>query len=67
MPPGCEVLELRYTGLPFDVLSSGVSVRARIGRRVDRLLVRLRPTLFGYQFVLRTRPHHAGSMTNQPL
>jgi glycosyltransferase involved in cell wall biosynthesis len=64
---GLEVLELRYTGLPFDVLSSGQSLRARIGRRVDRSLVKLRPTLFGYQFVLRTRPHHAGSVTDRPV
>lgn len=64
---GLEVLELRYTGLPFDVLSSGQSLRAGIGRRVDRALVKLRPTLFGYQFVLRTRPHYAGSVTNRPV
>jgi 2-polyprenyl-3-methyl-5-hydroxy-6-metoxy-1,4-benzoquinol methylase len=67
---GLEVTELRYTGLPFDVLAErpGLAPRpglaARLARRVDRLLVRLRPTLFGYQFVLRMTRHHAGSVTH---
>ena len=60
---GLEVEEIRYTGLPFDVLSPHPSLTSRAARRLDRLLVRLRPTLFGYQFVLRMRPHHAGSVT----
>ena len=47
---GIEVLDLRYTGLPFDVLSHGKSLPNRIARRVDRFLLKLRPTLFGYQF-----------------
>ena len=61
---GIEVLEVRYTGLPFDRLSSGATLGRRVARRIDRLLVKARPTLFGYQFVLRTRPHHAGSVTD---
>jgi 2-polyprenyl-3-methyl-5-hydroxy-6-metoxy-1,4-benzoquinol methylase len=60
---GLDVEEIRYTGLPFDVLSQGTSVTSRAARTLDQLLVRLRPTLFGYQFVLRLRPHHAGSVT----
>jgi 2-polyprenyl-3-methyl-5-hydroxy-6-metoxy-1,4-benzoquinol methylase len=60
---GLEVLDLRYTGLPFDVLSGNVKLRTRIARRIDQTLVRLRPTLFGYQFVLRLTPHHGGSET----
>jgi hypothetical protein len=63
---GIEVLDMRYTGLPFDVLSRGKSLPSRFARRVDRFLLRLRPTLFGYQFVLRARPHHAGSVTDHP-
>jgi len=60
---GLEVEEIRYTGLPFDVLSRGTTPASRTAQRLDRLFVRLRPTLFGYQFVLRMRPHHAGSVT----
>jgi 2-polyprenyl-3-methyl-5-hydroxy-6-metoxy-1,4-benzoquinol methylase len=63
---GMEVLDMRYTGLPFDVLSRGKSLPSRIARRVDRFLLMLRPTLFGYQFVLRARPHDAGSVTDHP-
>jgi 2-polyprenyl-3-methyl-5-hydroxy-6-metoxy-1,4-benzoquinol methylase/GT2 family glycosyltransferase len=61
---GLEVHELRYTGLPFDVLSQGTGTFSRVARWLDRGLVRLRPTLFGYQFVLRLRPHSAGSVTH---
>ncbi len=60
---GLEVQELRYTGLPFDVLSRDASLRTRAVRRVDELLVKLRPTLFAYQFVLRTTPRAGGSVT----
>jgi 2-polyprenyl-3-methyl-5-hydroxy-6-metoxy-1,4-benzoquinol methylase len=63
---GIEVLDLRYTGLPLEVLSRGKSLPSRIARRADRFLLKLRPTLFGYQFVLRARPHHAGSVTDHP-
>ena len=52
---GLEVQELRYTGLPFAVLSRPDGFGARVGQRIDRSLVRLRPTLFGYQFVARLR------------
>jgi 2-polyprenyl-3-methyl-5-hydroxy-6-metoxy-1,4-benzoquinol methylase/GT2 family glycosyltransferase len=61
---GLEVRELRYTGLPFDVLTHGSGVGSRAIRGLDRGLVRLRPTLFAYQFVLRLRPHSAGSVTH---
>jgi glycosyltransferase involved in cell wall biosynthesis len=62
---GLDLQEMRYTGLPFDVLSNGETLGARACRRVDRLLVRLRPTLFGYQFVMRTTARRAGSVTNR--
>jgi 2-polyprenyl-3-methyl-5-hydroxy-6-metoxy-1,4-benzoquinol methylase/glycosyltransferase involved in cell wall biosynthesis len=61
---GLEVDDLRYTGLPFDILTEGSGLTARTARGVDRRLVRLRPTLFGYQFVLRMSRHHAGSVTH---
>jgi 2-polyprenyl-3-methyl-5-hydroxy-6-metoxy-1,4-benzoquinol methylase len=59
-----KVEDLRYTGLPFDVLSVNTRLTSRVARRIDRALVRLRPTLFGYQFVLRMTPHHQGSVTH---
>jgi 2-polyprenyl-3-methyl-5-hydroxy-6-metoxy-1,4-benzoquinol methylase len=61
---GLDLMELQYTGLPFDVLSRDDSWASRAARRVDRALVRLRPTVFGYQFVARLQPHHAGSTTH---
>ncbi|HVD29120.1 MAG TPA: bifunctional glycosyltransferase/class I SAM-dependent methyltransferase, partial [Mycobacteriales bacterium] len=63
---GLEVRGLSYTGLPFDVLAEGnTGTVPRAARRVDRALVRFRPTLFGYQFVLRLRPHHGGSVIHE--
>ncbi|MDQ1737202.1 MAG: hypothetical protein QOH56_3453 [Pseudonocardiales bacterium] len=61
---GLDELELRYTGLPLDVLSRDDSWKSRTLRRFDRFLVRLRPTMFGYQFVARLEPHHAGTVTH---
>ena len=61
---GLDVLELDYTGLPLDVLTRDEGRVSRSARTVDRRLVRLRPTLFGYQFVARLRPHDAGSITH---
>ncbi len=60
---GLDLLALEYTGLPFDVLSRSDTRRTRMMRRLDRALVRLRPTIFGYQFVAELTPHHAGSLT----
>lgn len=54
---GFQVTNMQVTGLPIDVLGSGVgAVLRRVVVAVDRLFVRLRPTLFGYQFVLDLRP-----------
>jgi glycosyltransferase involved in cell wall biosynthesis len=61
---GLEVRELRYTGLPFDVLTHDSGIVSRAMRGLDHGLVWLRPTLFAYQFVLRLRPHSAGSVTH---
>ena len=60
---GLDLIDLQYTGLPLDVLTRDDSWRSRSARRVDRGLVRARPTLFAYQFVARLRPHHQGSIT----
>ncbi|HEY7103702.1 MAG TPA: bifunctional glycosyltransferase/class I SAM-dependent methyltransferase [Mycobacteriales bacterium] len=61
---GLEVDDIRYTGLPFDMLSTGSGRAAQAARVLDHGLVRLRPTLFGYQFVLRLSRHDAGSVTH---
>lgn len=61
---GLDLVELRYTGLPLDVLTRDDTWKSRSARRADRALVRLRPTLFAYQFVARLRPHHQGSITH---
>jgi 2-polyprenyl-3-methyl-5-hydroxy-6-metoxy-1,4-benzoquinol methylase len=55
---GFDILDERATGLPLGTISEADGVRLRFMRRLDRGLVRLRPTLFGYQFVLRLT-HHA--------
>lgn len=57
-----EVVDLQYTGMPFTVLQPGAKgLKARLLRAVDRFLVRLRPTLFGYQFVAVLRPKNLAS------
>jgi glycosyltransferase involved in cell wall biosynthesis len=62
---GLDLLQLEYTGLPLEVLTrDDDNWKSRGARSVDRRLVRLRPTVFGYQFVARLRPHHAGSVTH---
>jgi glycosyltransferase involved in cell wall biosynthesis len=54
---GFDILEERATGLPLGTISEADGLRLRMMRRIDRGFVRLRPTLFGYQFVLRLVPH----------
>ena len=53
---GFTVHELRATGLPIDALGAKPSLLRRIIVGIDKKLVALRPTLFGYQFVLDVRP-----------
>ena len=54
---GLEVVTMRVTGLPIDVVGSRrPGLLRRLVTTIDGLLVRLRPTLFGYQFVLEVRP-----------
>jgi len=50
------VLSESVTGLPLGTVARGDWRSSLIGR-IDQLLARLRPTLFGYQNVLRLTPH----------
>lgn len=59
---GLRIVERRTVGSPVDVLERGAggdrldAAVTQVARRVsavDRLLTRLRPTLFGYQFLYR--------------
>jgi SAM-dependent methyltransferase len=52
---GFDILEESATGLPFGTITGGDKVS--VARRVDTFLVRLRPTLFAYQYVMRLTPH----------
>jgi SAM-dependent methyltransferase len=54
---GYDILDQRTTGLPLGVVSKADGRRLRMIRRVDNGLVKVRPTLFGYQFILRLTPH----------
>src|SRR5258708_37918726 len=54
---GFDILEEHATGLPLGTISETDGSRLRLVRRIDRALVRARPTLFGYQYVLRLTPH----------
>lgn len=54
---GFDVLEERATGLPLRAISEADGRKLRIVRKTDRSLVRVRPTLFGYQHILRLTPH----------
>jgi SAM-dependent methyltransferase len=54
---GFDILEERTTGLPLGTISAADGRRLRAMRKVDGALQQLRPTFFGYQFVLRLRPH----------
>jgi len=53
---GFDVLEEAATGLPLGTIGASGGIGALL-RRIDDGLVRVRPTLFGYQNVLRLTPH----------
>ena len=53
---GFTVVTQEATGLPLDVLASGSGGARRLLGIIDRMLVTLRPTLFGYQFVCLCEP-----------
>jgi 2-polyprenyl-3-methyl-5-hydroxy-6-metoxy-1,4-benzoquinol methylase len=54
---GFDVLEERATGLPLGQISEAAGWRLRGMRRADGAAVRVRPTLFGYQWIMRLTPH----------
>ena len=54
---GWVVTRVDYTGLPIDVLSDGeVGLLGRLLRGADRVLVKLWPTMFGYQMLFQAHP-----------
>ena len=53
---GFTVKRMEMTGLPVDVVSAKRSLVKRLVLAVDSMLVRLRPTLFAYQFVVEVEP-----------
>jgi glycosyltransferase involved in cell wall biosynthesis len=56
---GFSVLRQEATGLPLDVLAGGRRRGLGAMRRVDRLGVSLRPSLFGYQLVCQCDVTHS--------
>jgi glycosyltransferase involved in cell wall biosynthesis len=54
---GFDILGEQATGLPIRAISGTDGRSLRIARKSDKALVRLRPTLFGYQYILRLTPH----------
>ncbi len=53
---GYIVVRQETTGLPLDVLSRDRSELRRVVRGLDRRLIGMRPSLFGYQFVSMCEP-----------
>jgi glycosyltransferase involved in cell wall biosynthesis len=66
MRGGFDVMEERVTGLPIEVVSDADGRVKKALARVDKSLVRTRPTLFGYQFVLRLTRHAEGQEHSGP-
>jgi SAM-dependent methyltransferase len=55
---GFDIMEELATGLPFGAVGDDAPGGAHVAvRRIDEALVKLRPTLFAYQYVLRLTPH----------
>jgi hypothetical protein len=55
LPPETAHIQCGATGLPFDVADrggkAGLSKRLQPIRTIDKLLVKIRPQLFAYQFI----------------
>ena len=51
------MLEERATGLPLGTISEVEGWKLRSMRKVDGAVVRMRPTFFGYQWIMRLTPH----------
>ena len=62
---GLERVGHQHTGLPLDALglSHSRAVTATVGR-ADRLLVKVWPTMFAYQFVYELTPWRGGALRN---
>jgi 2-polyprenyl-3-methyl-5-hydroxy-6-metoxy-1,4-benzoquinol methylase len=58
---GFDVVEERHTGLPLGLVADASDGRSPV-RAVDALLVKARPELFAYQFVLRLIAHRQSSV-----
>lgn len=55
---GFDIVEEIATGLPLGAVGDGAPRSALSAiRRIDEALVKLRPTFFGYQYILRLTPH----------
>jgi 2-polyprenyl-3-methyl-5-hydroxy-6-metoxy-1,4-benzoquinol methylase len=64
---GFDIMAETVTGLPLGVVTEGGGGALNAVRRIDGLLTKARPTLFGYQHVVRLTPHaeetvHADSL-----
>lgn len=60
---GLDILEEAATGLPLEPVMGGGPGAIR---RADAALVRARPTLFAYQYVVRLTPHAEASIHEHP-
>jgi 2-polyprenyl-3-methyl-5-hydroxy-6-metoxy-1,4-benzoquinol methylase len=54
---GFDIVEEHATGLPVRAISESDGPRLGIYHKIDNALVRARPTLFGYQYILRLTAH----------
>ncbi|GIF74915.1 bifunctional glycosyltransferase/class I SAM-dependent methyltransferase [Asanoa siamensis] len=54
---GFDLLDERATGLPLGVVTDADKTPLKMVRAIDKGLVRMRPTFFGYQWILRLTPH----------
>jgi glycosyltransferase involved in cell wall biosynthesis len=54
---GFDILDERSTGLPLGTIADAEGWQLKGIRAVDSAMVKLRPTLFGYQWIMRLTPH----------
>ncbi len=68
---GFDILEETATGLPLGAITAAGgtdnAAHKNTVQKIDQSLVRARPTLFGYQFVLRLTPHAEGMVWSDHL
>lgn len=63
---GLKVTRVESTGLPSMLVAESHPLIGRLVARVDALLVRLRPSLFAYQFVVTAEPIRSGESITYP-